>query len=101
MAQTVSLLLSLRNRAGLQEIVDNPRRPVKHVPRARIILLSGERLPVLEIAKRAGVSRPMVWRWQQRFAEGGLDGLLRQKKPGRPARRRPRKPWSMPWSSAP
>jgi transposase len=86
MAQTVSLLLSPQDRAGLQEIVNNRRRPMKHVLRARIILLSGERLPVLEIAKRAGVSRPMVWRWQQRFAEEGLDGLLRDKTrpPGTP-----------------
>jgi hypothetical protein len=35
---------------------------VKHVQRAQIILRSAERLPVLEIAKRVGVSRPMVWR---------------------------------------
>jgi hypothetical protein len=26
-----------------------------------------------------GVSRPMVWRWQQRFAEEGIEGLLRDK----------------------
>jgi transposase len=32
-----------------------------------------------------GVSRPSVWRWQQRFAEAGVDGLLRDKtrKPGK------------------
>src|SRR4051812_13415824 len=31
------------------------------------------------------MSRPAVWRWQQRFAEEGVDGLLRDKtrKPGR------------------
>jgi hypothetical protein len=53
---------------------------VKHVQRAQIILLSAERLPVLEIAKRVGISRPMVWCWQQRFAEEGhLRGLLRDK----------------------
>jgi transposase len=52
---------------------------VKHVQRAQIILLSAERLPVLEIANRIGVSRPMVWRWQQRFAEEGIEGLLRDK----------------------
>ena len=43
------------------------------------MLLSVQRLPVLEIAKRVGVSRPMVWRWQQRFAEEGIEGLLRDK----------------------
>ncbi len=52
---------------------------MKHVQRAQIILLSAERLPVLKIAKRVGVSRPMVWRWQQRFAEEGIEGLLRDK----------------------
>ena len=42
--------------------------------------MSAERLPVLEIAKRVGISRPMVWRWQQRFAEEGIEGLkLRDK----------------------
>ena len=49
------------------------------------MLFSAERLPVLEIARRDGVSRPAVWRWQQRYAEEGVDGLLRDKtrKPGR------------------
>jgi transposase len=56
------------------------------VLRARIILHSAERLPVLEVARRAGVSRPAVWRWQRRFAELGVDGLLREKPriPGKP-----------------
>ena len=38
------------------------------------------------VATEVGVSRPMVWRWQQRFAEEGPDGLLRDKtrKPGKP-----------------
>src|SRR3978361_2195354 len=79
MAQTVSLLLSAQDRADLQDIIDDRRRPVKHLQRAQIILLSADRLPVLEIAKRVGISRPMVWRWQQRFAEEGRDGLLRVK----------------------
>jgi transposase len=55
------------------------------VQRANIILFSADRLPVLEVARRAGVSRPAVWRWQARYAEQGVDGLLRDKtrKPGR------------------
>ncbi len=79
MAQTVSLLLSAQGRSGLEEVVEDRRRPVKHVQRAQIVLLSTDRLPVLEIAKRVGISLPMVWRWQQRYAEEGLDGLLRDK----------------------
>jgi hypothetical protein len=36
-------------------------------------------------ARQTEVSRPAVWRWQQRFAEQGVDGLLRDKtrKPGK------------------
>src|SRR6202034_2171748 len=85
MARTVSLLLSAQHSADLQGVIEDRGRPVKHVQRAQIILLSAERLPVLEIAKRVGVSRPTVWRWQQRFAEEGIEGLLRDKtrKPGR------------------
>ena len=42
--------------------------------------------PVQRMATRLGVSRPMVWPWQQRFAEERVDGLLRDKsrKPGKP-----------------
>ena len=79
MAQTVSLLLSSADRAGLHGIIEDRGRPVNHVQRARIVLLSGDRLPVLEIARRVNIGRPMVWRWQQRYAEEGLDGLLRDK----------------------
>ncbi len=36
--------------------------------------------------KQAGVSRPAVWRWQRRYGEEGIAGLLHDKtrKPGRP-----------------
>ena len=76
MSQTVSLVLFPSIRDALLKITDDRRRPLKHILRARIVLLSDGRLPVLEVAKQAGVGRPTVWRWQQRFAEEGLDGLL-------------------------
>jgi transposase len=79
MAQTVSLLLSAQHSADLEGVIEDRGRPVEHVQRAQIILLSAERLPVLEIANRIGISRPMVWRWQRRFAEEGIEGLLRDK----------------------
>jgi transposase len=79
MAQTVCILLSAQDRAALEAIVADRRRPLKHILRARIILQSAERLPVLEIAERVGVSRPMVWRWQHRYGEEGIEGLLRDK----------------------
>ena len=67
-------------------ILADRNRPQKHVARVRVILHSAERLGVAEVARRVGISRPAVWRWQQRFAEAGVDGLLRDKtrKPGKP-----------------
>ena len=85
MAQTVCVIIGAEDRARLAAIIGDRRRPLKHVQRARIVLLSGERLPVLEVARRASVSRPAVWRWQQRYGEEGVDGLLRDKtrRPGK------------------
>src|ERR1700683_3596296 len=79
MARTVSLFLSAQQSADVKGVIEDRGRRGKHVARAQITLLSAKRLPVLEIAKRVGVSRPMVWRWQQRFAEEGIEGLLRDK----------------------
>jgi len=85
MAQTVCILPPAEDRERLLAIVADRNRPLKHVQRAQIVLCSAERLPVLEVARRVGVSRPAVWRWQARYAEQGVDGLLRDKtrKPGR------------------
>ena len=79
MAQTVCILLNDQDRQRLHAIIADQNRPQKHVWRARIILLSDERLKVAQIARRADVSRPAVWRWQQRFAAEGVKGLLRDK----------------------
>ena len=40
----------------------------------------------VEIMGQTGKSKTCVWRWQQRFAEEGVDGLLRDKtrRPGKP-----------------
>ena len=79
MAQTVCVLLNADETARLEAVVADRNRPLKHVQRARIILASMERSPVLEVAKRTGASRPAVWRWQARYALEGVDGLLRDK----------------------
>ena len=86
MAQEVCVIVNAEDRARLAAVVGDRRRPLKHVQRARIVLRSADRLPVLEVARRAGVSRPTVWRWQRRYAEEGVDGLLRDKTrpPGKP-----------------
>jgi transposase len=86
MAQEVSVIVRDDDRARLEAIVGDRNHSHKHVQRARIVLLSAERLAVAEVARRAGVSRPAVWRWQRRYAEAGAAGLLRDKTrpPGTP-----------------
>ena len=71
--------LSAADRQRLAAILADRNRPQKHAARIRIILHSAERLDVAEVARRAGLSRPAVWRWQQRFAEAGVGGLLRRR----------------------
>ena len=46
----------------------------------------GEGRGTAEIMRRAGVSKPCVWRWQERFMHEGVAGLLHDKtrKPGLP-----------------
>src|SRR5215468_3671154 len=87
MAQEVCVTVSAEDRVHLAVIIDDRNRPLKHIQRAQIILLSADRLPVLQVAQRAGTSRPAVWRWQERYAEAGVEGLLRDKT--RPPGRKP------------
>src|SRR5512133_4362111 len=86
MAQQVCVILSAAEREQLSAIVADRNRPRKHVERARIVLASADRHSAQRVAHSIGVSRPTVWRWQQRFAESGVDGLLRDKTrpPGKP-----------------
>jgi hypothetical protein len=85
MAQTVSIILKDEDRERLQGVAGDRSRAPNHIQRAKIVLLSADRLPVLEVARGAGVSRPAVWRWQQCYSEEGVDGLLHDKtrEPGR------------------
>ena len=85
MAQTVRVIVSTADRDRLQAIVGERNQPRKDMDRARIILACAEREPTHRVAARVGVSRPTVWRWQQRYAEAGVEGLLRDKtrKPGK------------------
>jgi hypothetical protein len=48
--------------------------------------LCNERRGTEEITYRARVSKPYVWRWQERFMREGVAGLLRDKtrRPGLP-----------------
>ncbi len=67
------------DRARLEGIVAARNSPQKHVWRARIVLLTADGLGTNEIMRRTGKSKTCLWRWQQRYMESGVDGLLRDK----------------------
>lgn len=48
------------------------------------MLVAADRVGTVEIMRRTGKAKPSVWRWQARYLEAGVEGLLREKT--RPAR---------------
>lgn len=74
------------DRRRLEAVVSDRNAPQKHVWRARIILATADGCGTAEVMRRSGRSKPVVWRWQERFMREGVDGLLRDKtrKPGKP-----------------
>src|SRR6266853_595194 len=85
MREGISITVKPSERRRLKAVLKNRNAPQKHVWRAQIVLLSAEGLGTGEIMHRTGTSKPCVWRWQERFMNEGVDGLLRDKtrKPGK------------------
>ncbi len=71
--------LTAADRDRLHAVVADRNSPQKHVWRARIVLATAEGLGTMAVMRAAGKSKTAVWRWQQRFCEAGVDGLLRDK----------------------
>jgi len=75
----IVITVSAADRRRLEALTRDRNAVQKHVWRARIVLLSADRVGTNEIIRRTGKSKTCVWRWQERFAEEGYDGLLRDK----------------------
>lgn len=85
MRANISFKVSAAERESLQRLVADRNTPAKVVWRAKIILGSADGLGTMAIMRATGKSKPCVWRWQERFAAEGVDGLVRDKTrpPGR------------------
>ena len=86
MRKGITISVSPADRRRLVAIVSNRNTSQKHVWRARIILLSGDGVGTNGIMAATAKSKTTVWRWQERFAEAGVEGLLSDKTrpPGKP-----------------
>jgi Homeodomain-like domain len=60
------------DRTTLERLVADGISPQKLATRARIVLLSGRGLGTSAIQRKAQVSKPTVWRWQEAYMEGGV-----------------------------
>lgn len=75
------------DRKCLEALVADRNTPAKVVWRAEIILATADGLGTMAIMRRSGKSKPCVWRWQERFAAEGVEGLIRDRT--RPSRKPP------------
>ena len=75
----ICLYLSRSNRARLEAIINDRNSKAKAIWRAKIVLATADGHGTNEIMRRTGMSKPAVWRWQERYIEEGVEGLLRDK----------------------
>ena len=75
----ISLYLCPADRARLETLLTDRNTPRKVVWRAEIILATADGYGTNEIMRRAKTSKPTVWRWQSRYLDEGVAGLLRDK----------------------
>jgi transposase len=83
----ICIYVSPADRARLEGIAADRNSLSKHVWRANIVLLTADGIGTNAIMRLTGKSKPCVWRWQERYIEAGVDGLLRDKT--RPSRKKP------------
>jgi transposase len=75
----ISFKVSPTDRRRLGAIVRDRNAPQKHVWRANIILFGADGAGTAQIMRETGKSKTCVWRWQERFMEEGVEGLLHDK----------------------
>lgn len=73
------LYVSPASRSRLNAIIKDRNSSSKAVWRAEIVLATADGHGTNEIMRRTGKSKPCVWRWQERYLDEGIEGLLRDK----------------------
>ena len=84
MRKAKPVTLSVPDQAMLEQWTRSRTLPARQVERARILLLAAQGWQDKQIAGEVGCHRRKAARWRQRFLEGGLPALAREKpRPGR------------------
>jgi transposase len=81
---TAPLMLTMTERATLQQWARRPKTAQAMAQRARIILACAEGQTNKAVARASRVTQQTVCKWRQRFVAQRLDGLLDDPRPGAP-----------------
>ena len=81
----IEITVTAEDRLRLEALARDRNAAQKHVARAKVILATADGCGTMEITRRSGLSKPAVWRWQERFMHEGVGGLLRDNPSARKA----------------
>jgi transposase len=75
--------LSVKERKILQQYVRSRTTPVRLIERSKIILLAGDGATNQTIASKLGITENKVGRWRNRYVEGGLKAIEKDRPRGK------------------
>ena len=76
----ITIEVTAADRTRLEAIAADRNSRQKHVWRANIILLTSDGCGTAGIMRQTGKAKTCIWRWQERYMQEGVDGLLRDKR---------------------
>jgi len=82
--KATSIILSETERERLEKCIRSGTTEYRMILRSNIVLLANRGLWTKKIARRLHISQKAVCKWRKRFAKYGIDGLLDDKRCGRP-----------------
>src|SRR5512134_2339477 len=77
MGKIERIQLAPGDRERLEKLVRVRNTPQKVVWRAPTVLLAGDGVGAVAVARQVGKSVPSVRRWRRRYASAGVEGLLK------------------------
>lgn len=85
MRRAQAIVLDADTRERLQQLAGSRSQPLRLAQRSRIVLLAAAGLDNESIAAELNITRQKAGRWRSRFAERGMDGILKEElRSGRP-----------------
>jgi transposase len=83
MRRAAAIDLSARERTRLQHAIKSRATPLRFIERSKILLLAAEGVTYQMIASQLGITENKVGRWRNRYAEGGLKAIEKDRPSGK------------------